>query len=392
MKKLKMAVVGAGRLGGFHAQKLAARDDVELTAVVDPDEANRNRVAAECRSAGGQSDGCHSDGYHSGGCHCRAAADYRPLLEEIDAAVIAAPTHLHHRLALDLLNHGIHLLVEKPLCIVGAEADELVQAARRNRVVLQVGHVERFNPAFTAAAAQIQNPKYIEAVRTSGFTFRSTDTGAVLDLMIHDLDLVLSMVRSRVRKVDALGLSVLGGHEDVANARLEFECGCVATLSASRVSYEAIRRMHVWSAEAFAGIDFATRTATLVRPSETLLRRRFDVDGLSPEQVEYYKKHLADEHLPQERLQFEAVDALALEADDFVDAIRTARQPRVNGEAGRDAVVLAEQILTQIRTHAWDDKADGPIGPMAAPGPRVIPSPHLTLTPGQSPVPRREAG
>ncbi|MEE8450618.1 MAG: Gfo/Idh/MocA family oxidoreductase [Thermoguttaceae bacterium] len=377
MRRLKVAVIGAGRLGGFHAQKLAAREDVELAAVVDPDPANRNRVAAQC----------------GGGAHrCATLADHHSLGDQIDAAVVAAPTGLHHSVALELLDRGIHLLVEKPLCSTSAEADELVEAARRNRVVLQVGHVERFNPAFSAARTHCTNPKYIEAVRTSGFTFRSTDVGAVLDLMIHDLDLVLSLVRSPVRKVDAMGLSVLGGHEDVANARLEFECGCIAAISATRVSYESTRRMHVWSSRAFTGIDFATRTATVVRPSETLLRRQFDVDSLSPEQVDYYRDHLAEEHLPQERFEFEAVDALALETEDFVQSILTPRKPQVTGEAGRDAVALAEQILAKIRTHAWNNRADGPVGPMATPHRSIIPAPHFALKPEQTPAARREAG
>ncbi|HYW79247.1 MAG TPA: Gfo/Idh/MocA family oxidoreductase, partial [Thermoguttaceae bacterium] len=349
----------------------------ELAAVVDPDPANRNRVAAQCGSD-----------RHP----CVRLADHHSLGNEIDAAVIAAPTGLHYTVALKLLDRGIHLLVEKPLCSTSTEADELVEAARRNQVVLQVGHVERFNPAFSAAKTHCTSPKYIEAVRTSGFTFRSTDVGAVLDLMIHDLDLVLSLVQSPLKKVDAMGLSVVGGHEDVANARLEFECGCIAAISAARVSYESTRRMHVWAPRAFTSIDFATRTATIVRPSETLLRRQFDVDSLSPEQVDYYRDHLADEHLPQERLEFEAVDALALETADFVESVLMPRKPLVSGEAGRDAVALAEQILAKIQSHAWTNRADGPTGPMATPKPSVIPAPHFVLKPERTPAARREAG
>ena len=361
MNKLKIAVIGAGRLGGFHAQKLAKHPEVRLVAVVDPVEAARQRVAADCGA--------------------QTADDYRPLLEHLDAAVIATPTLLHHEVALDLLRGGVHVLVEKPLCATRAEADELIEVARSNRLVLQVGHVERFNPAFAAVAPQIRNPKYVEAVRAGGFTFRSTDIGVVLDLMIHDIDLVLSLVRSPVRRVDALGISVLGAHEDVANARLEFASGCVAALSASRVSYESVRRMQLWSAQAFAGIDFAARTATLVRPSETLLRRELDVERLSPEQLDHYRQHLADEHLPREHMELRAVDALALELDDFVAAIRTGRAPRVGGESGRDAVAVAEMILARIRTHAWDGLPEGPIGPLAAtPGHRHVPAPHFDLS------------
>jgi predicted dehydrogenase len=352
MNKLRIAVIGAGRLGGFHAQKLAARDDVELMAVVDPVAAARDTLAAQC--------------------HAKGLADYAGLLGRIDAAVVATPTTLHHRVAAKLLDAGVHVLVEKPLCATRREADELVAAARRRNVVLQVGHVERFNPAFHAVAPQVGNPKYIEAVRSSSFTFRSTDIGVVLDLMIHDIDLVLSLVGSPPRRIDALGLSVLGGHEDVANARLEFECGCVAALSASRVSYEQVRRISVWSAAGFAAVDLAARAATLVRPSETLRRRRFCVDGLTPEGVEHYRQHFAEEHLPREQLTFDAVDALALELDDFVASIRGAHAPRVSGEAGRDALVVAEQILDRIDAHCWDASLDGPIGPLALPHQRLL--------------------
>jgi predicted dehydrogenase len=372
MKRLRIAVIGAGRLGGFHAQKLAACDDVELTAVVDPLAESRNRVAAQCRT--------------------QPLADHRPLAGKIDAAVIASPTRFHHRLAMDLLQRGVHLLVEKPLCPTTAEADELVETAAHRGAVLQVGHVERFNPAFTAAVPHAADAKYIEAVRSSGFTFRSTDVGVVLDLMIHDIELVLALVRSPVRRVQAMGVSVLGGHEDVANARIEFDSGCVAVLSASRVSYEAMRRMQVWTPRSFAAIDFATRTTTLVRPSETLLRRQFDVDALSPAEREHYQQHFAEEHLPRETQEFAAVDALALELRDFIDSIRTGRLPRVTGAQARDAVAVAEQILGRIHTHAWDDQSDGPVGPLAEPCPRVIPAPHFTLTPGALPLVHREAG
>jgi predicted dehydrogenase len=372
VRRLRVAVVGAGRLGRFHAQKLAAIDDVDLVAVVDPVPQARHRVALECDTL--------------------ALADCRGLAGRIDAAVLAAPTRLHHALGTELLAAGIHLLIEKPLAGTAAEADELVEAARRAGVVLQVGHVERFNPAVIAALPHLRDPKYVEAVRAGGFTFRSTDIGVVLDLMIHDLDLVLSMVRSPVRKVEALGLSVLGGHEDVANARLEFRSGCVATLSASRVSYQPVRRMQAWAPRAMAEVDFAARTTTLIRPSETLLARRFDVESLSGEQVDHYREHLLEEHLPREALHFEAVDALMLEVQDFVDSIRTSRPPRVSGEQGRNAVAVAEQILAKIHSHPWDETADGPVGPRATPRPRVVPAPHWHLSPASVPIERKEAG
>ncbi len=377
MKPIRLAVVGAGRLGGFHAQKAAASPEIELVGVVDPVAENRNRAAAECNTA--------------------AFHDVAQLDGRIDAAVIASPTRFHHRLAMQLLGRGVHLLVEKPLCSTTAEADELVEAARERGVVLQVGHVEQFSPALAAALPYVPNPKYIEAVRAGGFTFRSTDIGVVLDLMIHDIDLVLSLVKSPLRRVEALGLSVLGGHEDVANARLWFESGCVANLNASRVSPSAGRRMQIWCQRGYAHIDFAALKTTVIEPSETLLTRRFDVDSLSPAELEHYKTHFQQEHLPVRELQSEKVDALVLQQRDFVESIRGPRRPRVSGDQARDAIAVAERILQKIHTHAWDDSDAGPVGPLAVPRPSVIPSPHWekpywSIAPAEAPFVRKEAG
>ncbi len=377
MNPIRMAVVGAGRLGGFHAQKAAASKNIELVAVVDPVADNRNRVAGECNTM--------------------PLHDIHPLDDLIDAAVIASPTKYHYRLAMDLLERGVHLLVEKPLCTTFAQADELVEAARHNGAVLQVGHVEQFSPALASALPYVREPKYIEAVRAGGFTFRSTDIGVVMDLMIHDIDLVLSMVKSPIRRVEAMGLSVLGGHEDVANARLYFQSGCIANLSVSRVSPTAGRRMQIWSSRAYASIDFGALKTTIVEPSEALLGRKFDVEKLTSEQVEYYKENFQQEHLPVRELQSDRVDALTLQQGDFVDSIRASRQPRVSGEQARDAIALAEQVLLKIQDHTWDDSSCGPAGPLAVGRPSVIPSPHWDkspagTTPVESPFERKEAG
>jgi len=369
---LRVAVIGAGRLGGFHAQKLARMANVELVGVVDPLVANRDRLAAEL--------------------HTASYSSHLALLGRIDAAVIASPTVLHHQLAVDFLRARTHLLIEKPICTTVAEADELVELARRERLVLQVGHVERFNPAFAAATPHARNPKFIEAVRASRFTFRSMDVGVVLDLMIHDIDVVLSLVRSPLRSVDALGVAILGGHEDVAHARLEFQSGCVANLSASRVSYEPARTMQIWTPRAYANIDFATRTTTLVRPSEVLLRGEFRADRLAAEQVEHYKTHLEEEHLPRQQQTYDAVDALALELQDFVDSILSARQPRVTGEAGREALAVAEQILVSIANHAWDHTTQPATSPAAVPYPRVVPAPHFNVAAIERAQSERKAG
>jgi predicted dehydrogenase len=368
MKKLKIAVIGAGRLGGFHAQKLAKMPDVELAGIVDPIPESRRRVAAECL--------------------CPEFADHLSLLGRIDAAVIASPTACHCQLAKEFLQANAHLLVEKPLCLGSRQADDLVALAKKRKLVLQVGHVERFNPAFSASLSHLGDPKYIETVRTSPFTFRSTDVGAVLDLMIHDLDLVLSIVHARVQKVEAVGLAVVGKDEDVANARIQFQNGCAANLTVSRVSREAVRRMKVWSSQAFTDIDFAARTSTIVRPSETLRQGAFHLDGLSPSQVEEHRRTFAADHLPCEQLQFEAVDALALEVSDFVDAIRTPRQPLVDGQAGRNAVALAETILDRIRVN-W---AAAPVHATAEPQPHIIPVGQPSIAADKRRRSLREAG
>jgi predicted dehydrogenase len=370
VNRLRIAVVGAGHLGRIHARLLAEMSEVELVGVVDPVAAAREQVAADC--------------------HTSAYADHRALLGRVDGAVIATPTRHHHAVALDFLRQGTPLLIEKPLAADLAQADELVSGAARHGALVQVGHIERFNPAFTAAAAHLAQPRYIEAVRASTYTGRSTDIGVVYDLMIHDIDLVVSLVGSKLDSVQAIGVAILGRHEDVAQARLEFANGCVVNLSASRVSFgEAPRRqMHVWSEHNFAAIDFGSRAAHLVWPCDAVLERKFDYETLSAEERATFKDRLFTEILRVEPLVVETRNALVDELHDFIGSIREHRQPRVTGEQGRDAVAVAEAILSCIRRHAWDGQPAGPIGPLAAPALPILRGPHW-----QAPTPaRREAG
>jgi len=368
VRKLKLAVVGAGHLGRIHAKLLAGMPAVELVAVVDPVAAAREEVAAAYGA--------------------RPVAEHQSLLGEIDGAVIATPTRYHHAVALDFLRRGIPLLVEKPLASTLAEADELVLVARRHKALLQVGHIERFNPALTAASPHISQPKFIEGVRASGFTFRSTDIGVVLDLMIHDLDVVLSLVGSPVENVSALGLAVLGRHEDVAQARLEFASGCIAQLSASRVSHLQSRRMQVWSEAGYAEVDFGNRTARVVHPSPWVVHRRFDAGSASPSEQESLRRDIAEKHLPIEELAVEPRNALADELEDFVQAIAGAGSVRVPGEHGRDALAVAERILEKIQSHSWNGAAPGPVGPLAMPSQSPLRGPHWH----GATAPLREAG
>ncbi len=237
MKPLRIGVVGVGHLGQHHARILSAMPGVRLVGVADASPERAAAVAARCQTT--------------------ALADYRRLLPAVDAAVIAVPTVLHREVAGAFLQRGIATLVEKPMAGTLAEAEQLAALADATGAVLQVGHIERFNPALQALDRLPVRPRYINAERLSTFTFRSTDIGVVLDLMIHDLDLILSLIAAPVRSVAAVGVSVFGEHEDVANARIEFEDGSVANVTASRASDQAVRKMRIWGVEGYASLDFA---------------------------------------------------------------------------------------------------------------------------------------
>ena len=253
-------------------------DHVQLVAAVDPHPAARQTVADSLQ--------------------IEAWPDYQQLPGRVDAAVLAAPTSLHAEIALYLIKHGIHLLVEKPLAASSLDAQRMMLAAARQGVVLAVGHVERFNPAFVAVQHQVQHPRLIEAVRSGGFTFRCTDVGVVLDLMIHDLDLVLALVRSPVWRIDATGLAVVTDHEDLAQARIEFANGCVATLKASRTSPQAQRQMAIYEADQHVFVDFNQRSVQVLRRSSPLRDGTFRVADCQPAQIEALKSHVFDQLLP----------------------------------------------------------------------------------------------
>ncbi|HWA99247.1 MAG TPA: gfo/Idh/MocA family oxidoreductase, partial [Pirellulales bacterium] len=213
----------------------------------------------------------------------------------------------------------------------------------------------------------------------------------VLDLMIHDLDLVLSLVQSPVQSVQALGLAVFGPHEDLAQARVTFENGCIADFRAARVSHQPARSMQLWSQRAFASVDFSSRTADVVRPSDALVRRELKLNALPVEERLALKDRILNDHLPVERVHCEPVDAMTLQLTDFADSIRQGRMPRVSGQAGREVVGVAERIIDSIANHAWDGQADGRIGPAATPRRSVIPAPHWSTRPARPALRHREA-
>jgi predicted dehydrogenase len=330
MSRLRVGVVGVGHLGKEHARILSALPDVTLVGVADPDTARSEAVALRCGT--------------------QAFIDHRSLLDRVDAVVVAAPTAYHHAIACDFLRRGRPVLVEKPLAPDRAAADEMVELARAHEAILQVGHVERFNPAFEELCRRPLRAKYISCERYSGFSGRSTDVGVVLDLMIHDLDLVLALTQAPVQSVWALGVAVLGGHEDLARARVTFANGCVADFAASRVSPAPERRMQMWGAEGYAAVDFAKRHLTLVQPSETLREGRIDSRRLDAATAASLKAELHTRHIQTLEIDCAGGDQLTAELQDFVNSIRNNSEPRVTGAAGRDAVVLATAIVEDLRS------------------------------------------
>src|ERR1700687_5044472 len=277
MSRLRVGVVGVGHLGKEHARILSTLEGVDLAGVVDVNAGQADAVALRCNA--------------------KAYSDYQSLLPHVDAAVIATPTMHHHAVAGAFLRRGIHLLVEKPLTPILAEAEELVDLARRNGAVLQTGHIERFNPAFEELQNRPLRPRFIMGHRLGVYTGRSSDIGAVLDLMIHDIDLTLAMVRAPRKTVEAIGVSVLGGQEDMAHARLTFANGCVADLAASRISLQPSRRMQIWASGGYVNVDFAKRSLTMVQPSPALSLHRTSQQPFSTGERQALKNDLVGRQL-----------------------------------------------------------------------------------------------
>src|SRR5262245_56230018 len=332
MTALRIGVIGVGHLGKEHARICCGLPGITLVGVADLNPVQAESVAQRCGS--------------------RAHTDYRALLDEIDAAVIAVPTAQHHAIASEVLSRGIPSLVEKPLAATEDQAEELVSISRKYGALLQVGHIERFNPAFEALLGRPLTPKYVCAERLGSYTGRSTDIGVVLDLMIHDIDLLLALVQSPLRRVEALGVSVFGGPEDMVTARLVFDDGCVAELRASRLAASPARRMHVWGPQGFASIDFARRHLTLVQPAAELRLHRNGQQPFSAATLSTMQQHLFTRHLQTLEINGAACDQLTLELQEFAECIRSGRRPRVGGEEACAAIAVATRILESIRVHA----------------------------------------
>lgn len=347
--RMRMAVVGVGHLGKEHARILAGLPDVDLVGVAD---ANFEQAQTVAQRLGTQ-----------------PFREFGPLINLVDAACIVTPTALHAGIAAEFLKRGIPLLVEKPLAASLAEADVLLHLAQRHGAMLQVGHIERFNPAFEELERLPLQPKWVRAQRLGPFTGRSTDIGVVLDLMIHDIELLLAKVGSSVVSIEALGLSVFGGHEDIANARLHFDNGCVADLTASRVSPTVSRTMQIWAPEGFVDADFAQRKVTLMQPSDALRQHGLNPAELDPASRSRLREELFTRHLETTTIDGHTQDQLTCELTHFIDCVRNGKRPRVSGAEARDAIAVAERILFAIAHHSWSGNPEGRKGPGDLPSP-----------------------
>jgi len=310
MSALRTAVIGVGYLGNFHAQKYAAIPDVELVGVVD----NDPKRAAEIAAALGTT----------------AYSDHRDLIGKVDAVSVVVPTQFHHSVARDFLVAGVHVLIEKPITVTTAEADELIALAEARKLVFQVGHLERFNPVLVALGDILREPLFIESVRIAPFKPRGTDVNVVLDLMIHDIDIIQHIVGSPVERIDAVGAPVFTGEEDIANARIVFENGCVANVTASRISLKSERKMRIFQRDAYITLDFQNRKLLVAQKGSGEL-----FPGVPNVKVD-------ERELGQ-------ADALRNEIESFIQAIREGKQPQVSGREGKMALETALKINISLK-------------------------------------------
>jgi len=335
-----VAVIGVGRMGRHHARTYKQMPGVHLAAVVDLDEERAHTVADEYG--------------------CAAYTSVQQMLGEhpgVSAVTVAVPTEYHLRTAQPLLEQKIACLIEKPLAPTVDDAKALVDSASKSGSVLQVGHTERFNPAVRAAQALNFKARFLEVDRVSPMTFRSLDVGVVMDMMIHDLDIVLMLARSPIKTVDAAGVAVLGEHEDVAGARIVFENGCVASITASRLALKTERKLRVFSESGYISLNYQSREGIVIHTTgdnrEALMKVREQIaQGLDLSDLDYHDiidvQELTFDLPPGEE------DPLTAELTSFMDAARGGKRPTVDGHAGYAAVDAAERVVAAIKRHKWD--------------------------------------
>jgi predicted dehydrogenase len=331
MTTIRTAVIGVGHLGKNHARHLSKIPNSQLIGVADTNQDAANEIARLY--------------------NIKAYTDYKKLLKQVDAVSIAAPTVSHYKIARKALSKGIHTFIEKPITITVPEANKLIALADKNKLILQVGHIERFNPAFVAAKEYLKEPKFIECHRLSPFSFRSTDIDIVLDLMIHDIDLILSIVKSAVKKIDAVGVRIISDKNDLANARLVFENGCVANLTASRASDKAMRKMRIFTGTTYGSIDFADKTASVYESKGDLstLAANLPAGQAGPPPGFNPKEFMLDKFIDVRNLAITPADQLEQELLAFIEAINgNPRSDSCNGSDGRDALAVCRKILGKL--------------------------------------------
>ncbi len=307
MKKIRAGVIGVGYLGKFHAQKYKGMEGVELVGVVDVDIKRAKEVAE--------------------GLGVEAYDNYKDLLGKVDAVSIVTPTETHRDVGKEFLSNGIDVLIEKPMTVTMEEADDLINVAKENNAILQVGHLERFNPAVTALDGIVKKPVFIESHRLSPFPNRATDVDVVLDLMIHDIDIILNLVDSELERIDAAGVPVVSGKVDIANARLKFVNGCVANVTASRVSSVPQRKIRLFQHDAYISIDYAGQEISVTR----------------------LKKGTEKLTIEEEKIHIEKGDSLLEEIRSFVDCIKSGKSPLVSGTVGKRALDVAHRIQDEVK-------------------------------------------
>jgi predicted dehydrogenase len=326
--KLKIAVIGVGHLGKEHARIYSDMPDVSLAGIVDINK-ERGEEAAQRYSAK----------YYS---------SYKDILGKVDAVSVVVPTKSHYEIAKELLKNGIPVLVEKPMTGTVSEAEELIRLSKSNNTVLQPGYVERFNPAIQAIQKLDVSLKFIECHRLSPFTFRSADISVVFDLMIHDIDIILYLSKSKVKKIDAVGVNVISDKEDIANARIQFENGCVANITASRVSFEPMRKIRLFSEDSYISLDYQKQEAMIYKKSPELTLKSINVEDKDVSTIKDLKSFVFGDLLKIERIKMDNQEPLKKEIESFVNCIKNGENPVVSGEEGLTAIKTASIIKDEI--------------------------------------------
>ncbi len=304
MEKVKVGVVGAGRLGSFHSRVYSRlKKHVKFVGVCDCNIERSLEIGKKYRTA--------------------SYSDYEDLFDKVDAVSIAVPTSLHYNIAKDFLNHGIHVLIEKPVTKTLSEADELIRIAEERGLIIQVGHIERFNSAVLAIEPFLKKPKFIECQRLGPFYKRVDDVGVVLDLMIHDIDIVLGLMKQDVASIEAVGLSTISDFEDVANVRLTFQDGTIADITASRVTKDIVRKMRIFQEDSYVSLDYVTQEAAVFKKTE--------------------------ERIVKEKIKIRKKDPLKKELKSFIECVKTGKKPIVSGVEGRRALQVALEIVEKIK-------------------------------------------